>query len=131
MPQVKRTKGAYIIPFKGAILEIDKTAEIVLNGTIHFGINHLKGSKAETYIRLAENSKWICKEDVLLFFGTFIDVHQDGVFFYDTYGKYISWTGWLAGTEYAVPANASYARVVLRYLDNRTIGRSELTGASI
>lgn len=67
MPQVKRTKGAYIIPFKGAILEIDKTAEIVLNGTIHFGINHLKGSKAETYIRLAENSKWICKEDVLLF----------------------------------------------------------------
>ena len=49
-----------------------------------------------------------------------------GVFFYDTYGKYISWTGWLAGTEYAVPANASYARVVLRYLDNRTIGRSEL-----
>ena len=49
-----------------------------------------------------------------------------GVFFYDTYGKYISWTGWLAGTEYAVQANASYARVVLRYLDNRTIGRSEL-----
>lgn len=69
-PQVKRAKGAkgaYIIPFKGAILEIDRTAMLVLNGTIHFGINQLKGSKAETYVRLAENSKWICEEDALLF----------------------------------------------------------------
>lgn len=40
---------------------------LVLNGTIHFGINQLKGSKAETYVRLAENSKWICEEDALLF----------------------------------------------------------------
>mgnify|MGYP000373384424 CR=1 FL=1 len=67
IPQVKRAKGAYIIPFKGAILEIDKTAKLILNGTIHFGINQLKGSRAETYVRLAENSKWICEEDVLLF----------------------------------------------------------------
>lgn len=78
-PQVKREKGAYIIPFKGAILEIDKSAELTLKGTIHFGINRLKGSKAETYIRLAENSKWICEEDVLFFFGTFIDVHKDAL----------------------------------------------------
>ncbi|WP_306779038.1 hypothetical protein, partial [Agathobacter rectalis] len=49
-----------------------------------------------------------------------------GVFFYDAYGKYISWTGWIAGTEYAVPANASYARVVLRYDDNRNISSNEL-----
>lgn len=80
IPQVKRAKGAYIIPFKGAILEIDKTAKLILNGTIHFGINQLKGSRAETYVRLAENSKWICEEDVLLFFGTFIDVHRDAMF---------------------------------------------------
>ena len=66
-PQVKRAKGAYIIPFKGAILGIDRTAMLVLNGTIHYGINQLKGSKAETYVRLAENSKWICEEDALLF----------------------------------------------------------------
>lgn len=44
-PQVKRAKGAYIIPFKGAILEIDRTAMLVLNGTIHFGINQLKRIK--------------------------------------------------------------------------------------
>ncbi len=50
-----------------------------------------------------------------------------GVFFLRCiYGKYISWTGWIAGTEYAVPANASYARVVLRYDDNRNISSNEL-----
>jgi len=76
-PQIVRKKGAYIIPFKGAVLEIDKSARLELSGTIHFGINHLVGSKAETYIRLAENSKWICEEDVLLFYGTFVDVHKD------------------------------------------------------
>lgn len=77
--QIKRSKGAYIIPFKGAVLEIAKSAELILNGTIHFGINQLKGAKAETYIRLADNSKWICEEEVLLFFGTFIDVHKDAL----------------------------------------------------
>ena len=125
MPQVKRTKGAYIIPFKGAILEIDKTAEIVLNGTIHFGINHLKGSKAETYIRLGAIdgtngadvvSSIRCRTEKYDLSQQKVNVNvgnsgiKYGVFFYDAYGKYISWTGWIAGTEYAVPANASYAK---------------------
>ena len=77
--QVKRKKGAYIIPFKGAVLEMAQNSELVLEGTIHFGINQLQGSKAETYIRLADNSKWVCAEEVLLFFGTFIDVHKDAL----------------------------------------------------
>lgn len=79
-PQIKRGKNAYIIPFKGAVLEIDKTAELILNGTIHFGINQLLGSKAETYIRLGPRAKWKCNEEVLQFFGTFIDVHEDALF---------------------------------------------------
>ena len=49
-----------------------------------------------------------------------------GVFFYDTAGKYISWTGWTTGKTYTVPDSASYVRVVLCYSDNRTIGRNEL-----
>lgn len=77
--QIVRRKGAYIIPFKGATLEIAKNACIELNGTIHFGINKLRGSRAETYIRLGENSKWVCGEDALLFFNTFIDVHEDAL----------------------------------------------------
>lgn len=77
--QIVRKKGAYIIPFKGATLEISKNAIVELGGTIHFGINKLKGSKAETYIRLGNNSKWVCEEDVLLFFNTFIDIHDDAL----------------------------------------------------
>lgn len=77
---VKRKKGAYIIPFKNAILEMQKNAELIVEGNLHFGINKLKGSKAETYVRIAENAKWIMHEDVLLFFDTFVDVHKDAVF---------------------------------------------------
>ena len=49
-----------------------------------------------------------------------------GVFFYDTAGNYVSWTGWTTGDIYTVPDSASYSRVVLCYPDNRTIGRNEL-----
>ncbi|WP_195539305.1 acyltransferase [Eubacterium maltosivorans] len=76
---IERKKGAYIIPFKGAALEIDKKAKIILDGTIHMGINQVKGSKEGTYIRLAANSRWEVKEDVLLFFGTFVDIHEDSL----------------------------------------------------
>lgn len=44
--QVKRKKGAYIIPFKGAVLEMAQNSELVLEGTIHFGINQLQGSNS-------------------------------------------------------------------------------------
>ncbi len=77
---IKRTKGAYIIPFKNSVVELGENAEIVLEGVIHLGINKLKGSKAETYVRIAKNAKWIVHEDVLLFFDTFVDVHEDACF---------------------------------------------------
>lgn len=77
---VKRKKGALIIPFKNAILEMGANAELVLEGKIHFGINKLKGSKAETLVRLQKNAKWLVHGDAWLFFDTFIDVHPEAIF---------------------------------------------------
>lgn len=78
-PEIERKKGVYIIPYKGAVLEIDRTAKMVLNGTIRFGINQPIGARAECYIRLARNARWFVNEDVILFFGVFVDVHKDAL----------------------------------------------------
>lgn len=77
---IKRKKGVYIIPFKGSIIELDKDATIFLNGNLKIGINQLKGSKAQTYIRIAKNAVWNINGDVLLFFNTFIDIHENAIF---------------------------------------------------
>lgn len=77
---IKRRKGAYIIPFKNSVIELGENAEIILEGIVHLGINKLMSSKAETYVRVAKNAKWIVHEDVLLFFDTFVDVHEEACF---------------------------------------------------
>ena len=77
---IKRKKGAYILPFKNAILEMEENAELVLEGRMRFGINKLNGSKAETLVRIQKNAKWIAHGEAWLFFDTFIDVHPGAVF---------------------------------------------------
>lgn len=77
---IKRKKGTYILPYKNAILEMGKNAELILEGRIRFGINKLNGSKAETMVRIQKNAKWIVHGEAWLFFDTFIDVHPGAVF---------------------------------------------------
>lgn len=77
---VKRKKGAFIIPFKNAILEVGENAEFIVEGKFRFGINKPKGSKAETLVRIQSNGKWIAHGEIWLFFDTFVDVHPGAVF---------------------------------------------------
>ena len=77
---VKREKGAYIIPYRHAVLEIRANGEWIVEKTLHFGINRLKGSSAEARVRIREGGKWISHGDVLLFTDSFIDVHENALF---------------------------------------------------
>lgn len=75
-----RNKGAYIIPYKHAVLEIERGGEWQIKKTLHFGINRIKGSSAEARVRIRKGGKWISHGDVLLFVESFIDVHEDAFF---------------------------------------------------
>ncbi|WP_273477123.1 acyltransferase [Faecalicoccus acidiformans] len=71
---VIRKKGCYIIPFKNLVLDFEKGSKLFVNSNLHLGINKLKHSKAETLIRLKKNAIWEANGEVLLFYGTTIEV---------------------------------------------------------
>lgn len=76
-----RTNGAKLIPYKGAILDLDKTARIYLDGKdLLIGVNKLKHSKAETHIRMSENAKWFCNNGAHLFYNTVLEVKEGALF---------------------------------------------------
>ena len=77
---IKRKKGGLIIPFKNAVLGMGKDAEFILEGRFLFGIDKLKGSRAETLVRIQNNAKWIANGNIRLSFDTFIDVHPNALF---------------------------------------------------
>lgn len=78
---VRKTK-ARIIPHKNAILDLQGESKIILSGTrdLHIGINKLKGSKAETHIRLNDNAIWECNNGADLFYNTVVEVKSDAKF---------------------------------------------------
>lgn len=76
---VIRNKGAYIIPYKKAVLEIRKGGIWIVEKTLHFGVNRLKGSSAEARVRIRENGRWVSHGDILLFAESFIDIHEDAL----------------------------------------------------
>lgn len=79
---VIREDEARIIPFKNAVIELHPTAVIRLQGDVNFevGINKLKGSKAETYIRMDRDSQWNAHHGGALFFNTTLEVKEHAVF---------------------------------------------------
>ncbi|WP_318709672.1 acyltransferase [Candidatus Acetatifactor stercoripullorum] len=77
---VIRNTGAYIIPYKHAVLEIERGGEWHIEKTLHFGINRLRGSAAEARVRIRKGGKWISHGDVLLFVESFVDVHENALF---------------------------------------------------
>ena len=71
---VKMGKGR-IIPYKGAIIEMAPGSVIYIgDNDVLIGTNKLKHSKAETYIRLRENSLWDAQYGCAVSFGSTIEV---------------------------------------------------------
>lgn len=77
-----RKSSARVIPHKNAILDLQGDSKIILSGTrdLNIGINKLKGSKAETHVRLNNGAIWNCNNGADLFYSTVLELKPSAVF---------------------------------------------------
>lgn len=77
---VIRTDQSHIIPYKNAVLDLDASSKIYIGGgDLEIGCDRLKGSKAETLIRLRENAVWSNHGGCRISYGATIEVLQHGL----------------------------------------------------
>lgn len=77
---VTRTDKSRIIPYKGAVIDIDPSAKIYLSkGDIEVGCDKLKGSKAETRVRLRENAVWSSEKGCRLSYGVTLEILKNAL----------------------------------------------------
>lgn len=78
--QVVRTDNSRILPYKGCVLDLAPGATIFLGGgDLEIGCDRLKGSKAETQIRLRENAIWSCEGGGRISYGSTIEILHDAM----------------------------------------------------
>lgn len=76
-----REDGHYIRPYKNAVLDIDKTARIYIKGKhVDIGINKLKNSKAETYLRMSKDSVWYANNGCSIYYNANLEIKENAVF---------------------------------------------------
>lgn len=72
---VIRTDNSKLIPYKHAVIELEKGARIFLGGgDIEVGCDRLKGSKAETRVRLRAGAVWSSYGGCKLSYGTTLEL---------------------------------------------------------
>jgi acetyltransferase-like isoleucine patch superfamily enzyme len=76
---VIRSNGAKIIPYRGAHVEMAKSAKIILNANLRLNEYLIKGSKAECLVLLRSGSVWEVNGDTILYYGAGVQVHENGV----------------------------------------------------
>ena len=70
-----RTDNSKLIPYKHAVIELEKGARIILGGgDIEIGCDRLKGSKAETRVRLRAGAVWSSYGGCKLSYGTTLEL---------------------------------------------------------
>jgi len=74
---VKRDSGCWLYPYKNSVISIHKTAQLNLHSNLIINGNKLKGSKAESYLALRENSVMNVNGFVFLYYNTTIQVHKN------------------------------------------------------
>lgn len=73
--QVVRTDNSRILPYKGCVLDLAPGARIYLGGgDLEVGCDRLKGSKAETLVRLRENAIWRSEGGCRISYGSTIEI---------------------------------------------------------
>ena len=73
--------GGWILPYKNAILNLEKEARIYLDGgKLRIGINKLKGSHAETHVRMNGSAIWRCHNGCDLFYNTVLEIKDGAIF---------------------------------------------------
>lgn len=79
---IVRKSNAKVMPHKNAVLDLQGSSKIILSGDkdLNIGINKLKGSRAETHIRLNDTAVWNCNNGADLFYNTVLEIKQGAVF---------------------------------------------------
>ena len=77
---VVRTDKSKLIPYKNAVIDIDKTAKIYIkDGDIEIGCDLLKKSKAETRLRLRDGAVFSSDGGCKISYGCTLEILQDAV----------------------------------------------------
>lgn len=77
---IVRDKNVYLIPHKGTVIELDKTARIYIKGNnIALCVDKLKKSKAEMFLRMKKNAKWYSNNGAQVFFDTYIKIDENAI----------------------------------------------------
>lgn len=72
---VIRTDRSRVIPYRGAVLDLEPDSRIYLGGgDMELGCDRMKGSKAETLVRLRRNAIWSSKGGCRISYGTTVEV---------------------------------------------------------
>lgn len=74
---VVRDKGKYLIPYRHAVIDIDKNAKVELHGNIYVNPREIKGSKKEAFLFIRQNGKLVVNDSVRLLSGAILQVQQD------------------------------------------------------
>lgn len=69
--------GQYIIIHKNTVMDIDRTAEIIVGGKVHIGRKRVRESHLETRILVEKSAKLIFKGDAGIMYGADIEVFHD------------------------------------------------------
>ena len=68
-------------PYKNAVIDIDKDSRIYIKGKhIDIGINKLKGSKAETYLRMGKGAVWYSQNGCSMYYNTNLEIKAGAMF---------------------------------------------------
>lgn len=74
-PQVVRTDRSRIIPYRGAVLELEPGAKLILRGgDVELGCDALRGSREETLIRLRRDGVWSNEGGCRISYGATVEV---------------------------------------------------------
>lgn len=72
---VIRTDQSHVIPYRGAVLDLEPGARLYLGGgDLELGCERLKGSKTETLVRLRRNAVWSIEGGCQISYGSTVEV---------------------------------------------------------
>lgn len=74
---VYRDKGKFILPHWGTCIDLDKTARIILHGSLHLNENKYPHSHAECYLRLRDRSVLTIAGPIYVYYNGTIEVHKN------------------------------------------------------
>ena len=74
---IKRDKGAYLIPYRHSTIDIDKSASVLLHANIHINPQEVNGTKKEAILFVRPNGRLVINGAVRLLSGATLQVQQN------------------------------------------------------